>query len=108
MIGPAGIDEHPASTDARRRAERCKGSASSSFALILMFRSEKHTSSPPTRRRDGLARPTRGRKGSTWKRILLSWGLGLAYGAVLLGSGIHYWRSPARSVSPRHPARRHQ
>jgi hypothetical protein len=61
------------------------------FALILMFRSEQrivNTYAPDA----ADATPAEDRQESFyWKRILLSWGLCLAYGAVLLGSGIHYW-----------------
>ena len=60
------------------------------FALILMFRSEKHTIVNTYAPGETDAAPA-AQESFYWKRILLSWGLCLAYGAVLLGSGIHYW-----------------
>ena len=60
------------------------------FALILMFRSEKHTIVNTYAPDETDAAPA-AQESFYWKRILLSWGLCLAYGAVLLGSGIHYW-----------------
>jgi len=62
------------------------------FALILMFRSEKHTIVNTYAPGEADAAPADNRQESFyWKRILLSWSLCLAYGAVMLGSGIHYW-----------------
>jgi hypothetical protein len=62
------------------------------FALILMFRSEKRTIANTYAPDAAEAAPDESRQKSFyWKRILLSWGLCLVYGAVLLGSGIHYW-----------------
>lgn len=62
------------------------------FALILMLRSEKRTIANTYAPDAAEAAPDESAQESFyWKRILLSWGLCLAYGAVLLGSGIHYW-----------------
>ena len=62
------------------------------FALILMVRSEKrtiaNTYAPEETEAASAEEP---QESFYWKRILLSWSLCLAYGAVLLGSGIHYW-----------------
>ena len=60
------------------------------FALILMFRAQKRAI-VNTYAADDTTAEAPAEQDFYWKRILLSWGLCLAYGAVLLGSGIHYW-----------------
>lgn len=61
------------------------------FALILLFRAQKRTI-VNIYASDGVpAAAEEDDGGFYWKRILLSWGLCVAYGAVLLGSGVHYW-----------------
>ena len=62
------------------------------FAMILMLRSQKRTIAntyAPDEAEAASAETSE--QDFYWKRILLSWSLCLAYGAVLLGSGIHYW-----------------
>ena len=62
------------------------------FALILMFRAQQRTIAN-TYAPDGATTeaPVEPGDGVHWKRILVSWGLCVGYGAILLGSGMPYW-----------------
>jgi putative tricarboxylic transport membrane protein len=58
------------------------------FALVLLFRSRPPQIATSFATGGEAAGPD---EGVHWKRILLSWALCVTYGAVLLGSGVHYW-----------------
>jgi putative tricarboxylic transport membrane protein len=63
------------------------------FALVLMLRSEPASVPAPVPSVDAATDVTAPaqREAFHWKRVVLSLVLCLTYGAVLLGSGVHYW-----------------